>query len=116
MKKSKKISKPSRGYIRSNKAWYAEANNFKRTEVCFGLFHADGSTPGEMYMEWVQIDNHFAPRLKCFDDGWEVLASFTDLIKKMREFDKLWIQEPEFCELLDSLGFKDLTEYERPKK
>ena len=39
-----------------------------------------------------------------------------DLLKKMAEIDGQDIQEPEFCQLLDSLGIIDITEYEGDNK
>jgi len=53
------------------------------------------------------------PRLKAFDDSWSALWLFKDLLEKISKIDGQDIQESEFCELLDSLGVIDITEYER---
>ena len=105
-----------RGYHRSSKAWYAEALGKKRIAVNFGMFHPEGGTSGEMSIEWVDLNGKQIPRLKCFEDAWSALALFTDLIQEMGKVDNMEIQEKEFCNMLDSCGFKDLTEYEDPYK
>ena len=102
-----------KGYHRSSKAWYAKSLD-KKVEVNFGMFHPEGGTTGEMSMEWVELSGKQCARLKCFEDAWSALALFTDLIQEMGKIDNMEIQEKEFCNLLDSCGFKDLTEYEDP--
>ncbi len=101
----------SRGYHRSSKAWYAKFNNTDRIRVQFGMYAKDGSTSGEMSVEWVLLDNNLCARLKSFEDGWSALALFTDLIQKLGEVDNQLIQEVDFCKILDDCGFKDLTSY-----
>lgn len=44
---------------------------------------------------------------------YEQSAMIKDLLENMAEIDEQEIQEPEFCQLLDSLGIIDITEYER---
>lgn len=103
-----------RGYHRSSKAWYAKAIQKDNIEVGFGMYHPDGGTSGEITMEWVELSGKLCARLKCFEDGWSALSSFTDLIQKMDEADSELIQEEDFCKMLDECGFKDLTQYNDP--
>lgn len=102
-----------RGYHRSSKAWYNKVMDGK-IEVTFGMFHEQGGTSGEMTMEWIELNGKLCARLKCFEDAWSALSLFTDLIQKMGEIDSEMIQEEDFCKLLDSYGFKDLTAYKDP--
>jgi len=102
-----------RGYHRSSKAWYSKNNN-DRTRVGFGMYAEEGGTSGEMEMEWIELGGKECAILKCFEDGWNALALFTDLIQKMGEVDSEAIQEEDFCKMLDECGFKDLTEYKDP--
>ncbi len=102
-----------RGYDRHSKAWYAEACNDALINVEFGMYAKDGSTIGEMAMEWVELKDKLYARLKCFEGGWGVLALFTDLIQKLGEVDGKQIQEEDFVKILNECGFKDLTAYER---
>lgn len=103
-----------RGYHRSSKAYYSDV--MKGIEVNFGMFYQDGSTTGEMCIEWIEVGENISPRLKAFDDSWSALSLFTDLIKKMGEHDSENISEEDFCKLLDECGFKDLTAYNSPYK
>ena len=82
-------------------------------EINFGMYAEDGSTSGEMAMEWIPLDSFVAPRLKVFNDAWDTLWQFRDLLEAMAECDGQDITPQEFVELLDKHGFKDLTHRER---
>jgi hypothetical protein len=100
-----------RGFHWSNKARYKSV--IDGMEVNFGMYDAnDGGTTGEMTMKWHYLDRKFTPRLECFDDGWNALASFSDLIQKMGQVDSEDIDDEKFVEILKSCGFTDLTAYE----
>lgn len=107
-----------RAYIRNSKAYYASLLDKERVSVMVGIYYAEGGTTGEFEVEFVQIQKNkpLAARLKAFEDSWSALWLFNDLLKKMAEIDGQDIQEPEFCQLLDSLGIIDITEYERDNK
>ena len=102
-------NEPFRAYHRYSKAWYAIPT--RKTAIGFGLYYSDGSTNGEMIVEWEYLNNNAVPRLECFDDGWSALATFTDLIQKMAKVNGKNISEEAFAKLLDGCGFKDLTSY-----
>ena len=103
-----------RGYFRTSKAWYAQSYAATGTplRVSFGMYAPDGGTLGDMSMVWVQIGNELVPQLQCFDDAWEALSLFSDLLQKMAEVNDACITEAQFVEMLDSCGFRDLTKYE----
>lgn len=103
-----------RAYIRSSKVHYAQFSPRETEKVMVGMYHPEGGTSGEFEFEWV---GKGCARLKAFEDSWSALWLFKDLLEKMSEIDSEKIQEPEFCQLLDSLGIIDITEYEqgRPK-
>lgn len=102
-----------RAYIRSSKAFYATHFPSDNIQVMVGLYHPEGGTCGEFEFEWVPLSSGTHARLNVFEDSWDALWQFQDLLEKMGEIDDTDIQEPEFCELLDSLGIIDITEYER---
>lgn len=102
-----------RAYIRSSKAWYSKALKEESISVSVGMYHPNGGTSGEFQFEWVPLGDKLFAELKACDDGWSALWQFKDLLEKMAEIDDQEIQEQEFCELLDSLGIIDITEYER---
>lgn len=104
-----------RAYHRSNKAYYAKALVREETVVNFGMFDPEGGTSGEMNMTWVEIGRDIAcPQLQVFDDGWSALGLFTDLIQELAKVDSKNINDDKFCDILERLGFKDLTAYENP--
>lgn len=107
-----------RVYIRNSKTYYASQLDKERVSVMVGIYYAEGGTSGEFEVEFVEIqkDRPLSARLKAYHDSWNALWLFKDLLKKMAEIDGQYIQEPEFCQLLDSLGIIDITEYERDDK
>jgi hypothetical protein len=103
-----------RAYIRSSKAFYAKTLPTETIKVMVGMYHPEGGTSGEFEFEWVDLGSSgLCVRLKCFDDAWDALAQFKDLLRKMAEIDEQNIQESEFCKILDKLGIIDITEYEQ---
>ncbi len=103
-----------RGFYWSTKAYYSRTNDER--EIMFGLFAGkDGGTTGEMGMRWHLLGNEWVPRLECYSDGWSALAMFPDLITELGRRDSDDPTEQEFVNLLLSLGFEDLTDYERPR-
>jgi len=104
-----------RAYYRSSKAYYANALKEKNVSVLVGMYHPDGGTTGEFEFEWVELGGKYCARLKSFEDSWSALSLFKDLLEKMAEIDDTGIQEQEFCEILDSLGILDITQYEQGK-
>ncbi len=101
-----------RCYHRRRKAYYANAK--EPVSVGFGIYAHDGISFGAMEIEWVVVGVNIFPKLICFDDGWSALHSFADVIEKMGQVDEQNITEPDFCKLLDSCGFKDITKYIDP--
>ena len=105
-----------RAYTRSSKAWYSHVLE-GRIDVSIGMYHPEGGTSGEFMVEWVSLGDNRPTnaRLKSFDDSWNALWLFKDLLQIMSGLDDQNIQEPEFCEILESLGIIDITEYEHGK-
>ena len=104
-----------RAYCRSSKAYYSAYVTKEELTVNFGMYDiVDGSTSGEMKMEWVDIGSKITPQLQVFDDGWSALGLFTDLVVELSLVDSKDISDDEFCSILDRLGFKDITPYENP--
>jgi len=100
-----------RGFVWSNKAWYAESNNIKNGMIHFGLYSTEGGTTGEMTMEWIELCGNIVPRLNAFDDSWEVLASFKDVIDILGRVGNKNITDDDFVKILMDCGFTDLTKY-----
>lgn len=109
----------TRQYIHMSKAWYGpdclrlKGRRGVVDEVSFGLYDAGcGGTTGEMCVRWIKIgqpNGKPAPRLECFCDGWSAFATFGDVLAAMAECDGEDISPADFCALLASCGFEDVT-------
>jgi len=104
-----------RGFYNTSEAWYSKIPGFpfNDIEVMFGMYIPNDGTEGEMAMHWHELGGKSVPRLECFDDAWGVLGEFGDVIAALVKIDGENITPRQFCELLLSLGFIDLTEYEQ---
>lgn len=110
-------SKYTRAFILSNEAWYAQVGDkvlIPETEVMFGEYDLkDGGCRAEMKMGWETLAGEKVPCLRVFDDSWELLAEFQDVIQVLGKLDDKCITPRQFADLLLSLGFQDITERER---
>jgi hypothetical protein len=101
-----------RGFHHVSKAWYgatALRDAVEADEVMVGFYHPEGGTTGEFGVRWIPLDGDIVPKLEVFDDAWHALYQFQDLLKALAETDKENITPTQFCELLLSIGIKDLT-------
>ena len=111
-----------RGFTNSGEAYYHSSIGFPNDvvgEVYFGLSCGGGGTHGEMSMRWTNLGGKQCPYLHVFDDGWAVLASFSDVLEELAEVGAPSTSYPsitpkEFCEILLKCGFKDNTIRENP--
>jgi hypothetical protein len=107
-----------RGFYHFSEAWYADANRNKDCvdEVMIGFYgpNGDQGTAGEFSVRWTELGSEITPQLQAYDDSWYALAQFSDLIEAMGEIDGKDVSPKTFCELLKSLGFKDLTPRKNP--
>ncbi|MCO5237921.1 MAG: hypothetical protein M9904_14500 [Chitinophagaceae bacterium] len=103
-----------RGYYRLSKAYFATETDVERSTLMVGVYYDDGSTAGEVSVEWETTRGQKVPVLTAYDDSWKTLSRFGDLIKEMAEWNNKNITEEQFTQLLNKKGFTDLTPY-RPK-
>lgn len=109
--------KPIRGYYRMSKAWYAEyLKPIEPVTIMIGMYYPSGGCAGEMAVTWEPLDNQLFPQLKAFDDAWKLLVSCSDLLKEMAKWENENITEEQFADLLNSVGFTDLTLYKQNLK
>jgi hypothetical protein len=106
-----------RSFVHCGEAYYTKVIGLSKgclDEVFFGLSCGGGGTHGEMKMEWKKLGGQPIPQLLVYDDGWEMLYSFQDLLAEMAKAncpsmsDKS-ITPKEFCDMLIRCGFKDST-------
>jgi len=106
-----------RGFFWTSKAWYAKSALEGRSgpDIMFGLYDGkDGWTTGQMAMRWHPLCGKMVPRLEVFNDGWNVLKGFKDVIDALALKNNDNISEGEFIDLLLRCGFEDLTPYKSP--
>jgi hypothetical protein len=105
-----------RGFHRSDKAWYAKNNDIRQPEISIGIFGDCGGCLEKFSVQWIERNHLLVPQLQVLNDAWKMFAGMKDLITGLAKYDKQNISADKFCEILLSLGFKDLTEYEIPEK
>lgn len=103
-----------RGFYHFAESWYAKSSPRDREDsINIGIYfpHEGGGSSGEFAIEWVLIGETVpVPQLQVFDDAWNALALFGDMLAKMAEAKtKPSLTPLEFCDLLRSCGIKDLT-------
>lgn len=108
----------SRGFIWTGKAWYAEVALTVRDlqdEISIGMYDDDGKTMGgEFFIEFTTLSGESVPRLRAYDDSWEVLVKhYSDLLHWMAEHDDKNASPEEIVDALKALGVKDKTPYEK---
>jgi len=101
-----------RGFFWTEKAWYAKSINDQ--DVMFGMYGDGDGLYGEMAMEWEELGGKEVPKLQVYNDGWEVLASFQDLLQRLAGVNGENITQGQFVEILKGCGFEDLTPYNSP--
>jgi len=104
-----------RGFYQQSRSYYKQIEEGLE-EINFGMFHPQGGTSGEMIMRWLSLGNDKNPvaRLECFEDAWDVLSCYPDLLEKMAELDGTNPQPEDFVRILLECGFTDLTKEKRP--
>jgi hypothetical protein len=87
-------------------------------EVVFGLYDANGDANGqEIAVTWYQStanDKHSYSMLEVSSSNWKLFFQFMDLTAKMAEIDHNKLTPDEFCDILKSCGFEDITKTEIP--
>jgi hypothetical protein len=105
-----------RGFCHFSEAWWADANMSYREdsfidEIMLGFYGPGGDsyTTGEFGVRWTKIAGKLMTRLEVYDDAWETLAHFSDLLAEMAKLNGTDPTPAEFCKILKRLGIKDLT-------
>ena len=95
------INNKDRGFY-----YYPEENT-----IMFGVYldNGDDGCIGELKMIWKDVHG-ITPQLRCYGDGFKVLASFNDVIGLLGDEDET-LTEDGFIDILFSCGFKELTRY-----
>lgn len=101
-----------RGFTQLSRAWYADANLIGSgivDKITVGFYHPEGGTTGEFSISWVRLAGKVIPKLVCYDDGWNALFEFKDMLEFMAGVDDEDISANNFSDALISLGIEDMT-------
>ena len=106
-----------RGFTIRSETWYGKHMNEPDTvdEIMVGMYHPDGGTTGEFSIFWTILGNKPKPCMKVFDDAWNALSRFSDLLAWMASVDGTNASPQETAEALRSIGVKDLTKRSNPR-
>lgn len=85
---------------------YFKADHEGEEAISIGIDKGNPIT-GSFDIVWVNLFGNIAPKLESFDDSWEVLLEFKDLLEKLPTMTHM--NRNEFCEVLDELGIIEKT-------
>lgn len=99
-----------KAFIIPHEAWYKEIIK-EPPYITIGLYCESGGTEGEFKIAWEDL----GIRLLAFDDSWKELGKMPELIELLAGISKKRIRPTvkQFAEMLEDIGFKDITERER---
>ncbi len=108
----KNIKKSIKAYIIPCEAWYKNSVS-KKSCIYIGLYREGGGTEGEFEIAWDKV----GIQLEAYSDSWEVLRKMPELTELMAKISREELKPTinEFAEMLNNIGFKDITERERRK-
>lgn len=104
----KEYSDEAKGFSIPSKAYYAASIGYQPPHIMIGFYYDEGCE-GEFKIVWDGI----GIQLQAYNDAWEALSKMPELINLLAKID-MEGKEPtvdEFAELLEEIGYKDLTEY-----
>ena len=90
----------TRKFSQLSRAWYADANlpdGYTLEVVNVGLYHHEGGTTGEFQVSWSFLGGKLVPELRAFDDSWNALLQFRDLLESMSSIDDENIESDHVC-------------------
>jgi hypothetical protein len=110
-----------RGFTHYSESWYSKTNGAAGDgtidELMIGMYDNEGQgTTGEFAVRWMTIGGEPTARLEVFDDSWDALLRFGDMLQAMATIDGQRVSPRAFADMLRSLGITDLTARERPTK
>jgi hypothetical protein len=92
-----------------NSWWHVEDQN---KDLIIAYWNSETEVQADFRIEWVQLQDHFVPRLKIFDDCWKALYMYgSEFLALLARFDNRNISKDRMKQELVKIGFDDATEY-----
>lgn len=85
-------------------------------KIAIGFYSKKGGTTREFSIQWINLLGTKTPRLCAYDDSWDALWNFRDLLEKMADFDDESPTPDEMCKVLLSCGIEDATPGVQPSE
>jgi hypothetical protein len=101
-----------RGFIQVSKAWYGTGiieDDGLLDSITMGFYDAQGGTTGEFTIDWIKLSGEWTPELKVFEDAFDALYEFSDILKELAKLDGTNPHPNIIADLLISLNVKDRT-------
>lgn len=95
-----------------SRSWYGKTLPLDEgivDELTIGFYTDDDECFGEFIIQWEDVARSITPRLKAFDDSWNVLANIPELLEYLASVDSQNTPIDKFVDNLLRLGFKDRT-------
>jgi hypothetical protein len=89
---------------------YEESNDNIMDVVTFGLYDVEGSSIGDVSIEWIKRGEGCITKLSVLGCDISVLSKVYDVVNLMSSYDCDKLTPEEFCELLLENGFIDMTQ------
>lgn len=108
----KDFSECRRGFHHFSAAWYGKARwpgTDEIDRITIGMFPPEGGTLGEFNITWIELSGRSVPQLRVFDDAWQALPLFADVLADLAKHDNERIAPARVCEILIACGVADLT-------
>lgn len=108
----------TRGYRHLSKSWHgpytlAHSKRNLVDEIMIGMYDVEeGGTTGEFSVEWNRLGDRVVPQLKVYDDAWDALLEFQDMLEAMKLHDDKTISPDEFCDILEDCDIINMTSTE----
>jgi len=104
-------------FIILSQAWYAAANLAPPCEIIdevrFALLAPKQGNTSEMAIQWINLNGNPPAKLVVYDDAWNALAAFPDVIQQLGEIGKKVPTPDDIASILKKCGFVDATPRER---
>lgn len=101
-----------RTFIHLAEAYYAKSTLLPDEVVDEVLMRIcdDGYESNEVMFRWHDLNGTYPfPRLEVFDDAWDALPRIHDVLDALSQHNGQHIAPSDFCKLLLTLGFEDVT-------
>lgn len=102
----------------TGKAWYGrDGTSFhdgQLDEIMIGMYAPEGGTSGEFGIRWYELGGKVTPQIRVWDDAFDVLYRFQDLLSYLAEHDAERMSASAIATFLLNAGYEDMTAYESP--